>query len=58
MNIFEIILAIIGVSLILFSFLITTKNIESTICFKVLPFFSGCYCVFFAILSSGIIKLG
>lgn len=57
MNIFEIILALIGVALIIFAFMLKTKNVVSTIVFNVFPFISGCYCIFFAILTSGIIKI-
>lgn len=57
MGILEIILAIIGILFIILSFLMNTKNVQSAILFKVVPFLCGCYCVFYAIYSSGIIKI-
>jgi ABC-type Na+ efflux pump permease subunit len=57
MNMFEIILTILGVWQILISFIMHTKNVRSCLVFKIIPFFSGCYCVFYAMLISGIIKI-
>ena len=57
MNILDIILLIVGVFQIIFSFINMTSNIKSSIIYRVIPFFSGCYCVFYSVLNSGMIKL-
>ncbi len=58
MSIFEIILCAIGVLLLLESFLAKTKDIPSTVIFKIIPFFCGAYCVFYSFMMSGFIKIG
>lgn len=57
MNIFEIILVIIGIALIIFSFIVSTKNIISAVIYQIIPFLSGCYCIFFALATSQIITI-
>lgn len=57
-EVLDIILCVIGVFLIVFSFLMNTKNVKSAIWFKVIPFFSGAYCIVYACISSGIIRIG
>jgi cytochrome c oxidase assembly factor CtaG len=57
MNIFEIILTIIGGLFIIYSFIVNTKNTKSELMFQVFPFISGCYCIFFALLTSQILKI-
>lgn len=57
MGILEMILVIIGILFIIISFLMNTRNFQSAILFKVVPFLCGCYCVFYAVYSSGIIKV-
>lgn len=57
MSILEIILCIVGMFFILNAFILNTKNIKSAIFFKVIPFLSGLYCIFFAVYSSGIISI-
>lgn len=54
----DVILCVIGVFLITFSFLMNTKDVLSAIWFKAVPFFSGAYCIVYACISSGIIKIG
>ena len=56
MNVLDIILLIVGAFQIIFSFINNTSNIEASIIYRVIPFFSGCYCVFYSVLNSGIIK--
>ena len=58
MEISDIILCIIGAFLIICSFLTHTKNVQSAIIFKVIPFFSGAYSIVYVCISSGIIKIG
>lgn len=58
MNIFEIILCVIGAWWIIVSFITSTKNIQSAIFYKVIPFICGAYCIFFALYNSGIVKIG
>lgn len=58
MRIYEIILFVIGVFFIIYSFLMNTKNVQSAILFKVIPFFCGVYCAIYACLNSGFIKIG
>ena len=57
MNTLQIILIIIGVWQIVISFTVNTKNFQSALFFKIIPFLSGCYCIFYAILLSGIISI-
>lgn len=57
-EVLDIILCVIGVFLIVFSFLMNTEDVKSAIWFKVIPFFSGAYCIVCACISSGIIKIG
>lgn len=54
----EIILGVIGVFFIVSSFLLNTKSVGSAIFFKVIPFFSGLYCIVYALIQSGVIKIG
>ena len=56
MNILDIILLIVGVFQIIFGLINNTNNIGASIIYRVIPFFSGCYCVFYSVLNSGIIK--
>lgn len=58
MGICEIILLVIGVFFVIYSFLMNTKNIKSAILFRIIPFFCGAYCVIYACLNSGFIKIG
>ena len=58
MNVADIILCIIGILLLLESFLAETKDTKSTIIINIMPFFSGTYCVIYACLNSGFIKIG
>lgn len=58
MGILEVILCIIGVFFIIYSFLMNTKNVKSAILFRVIPFFGGAYCVFYACVASGFVKIG
>lgn len=55
MNIFNIILCIVGVLFIISSLIMDTKNIKSAIIFNVIPFFSGAYCIFYALKLSELI---
>jgi hypothetical protein len=54
---FEIILCAIGIYNIIFVLISKTNNLLSAILFKVIPFFCGAYCIFYACMSSGIIKI-
>ena len=58
MNVFDIILCAIGILLLLESFLAKTKDVPSTIIVKIIPFFSGAYCLIYDCLNSGFIKIG
>ena len=58
MNVFDIILCAIGILLLLESFLAKTKDTKSTIIINIIPFFSGTYCLIYACLNSGFIKIG
>lgn len=55
MNIFNIILLVIGILFIINSFIMNTKGITSAIVFKIIPFFSGAYCIFYALRLSSLI---
>lgn len=57
MNMFEIILFCIGLWFIIFSFISHTKNFKSSFIFKVIPFFCGCYCIFYSLMNNGIINI-
>jgi hypothetical protein len=57
MGVLEIILCIIGAFFIVSSLIVKTENLLSSIFLKVIPFFSGTYCIFYACLSSGVIKI-
>jgi hypothetical protein len=54
---FQIYLIVIGVLQIISIFFINTSGIFYTVLYKVVPFFSGCYCIFYALYDSGIIKI-
>ena len=58
MNVFDIILCAIGILLLLESFLAKTKDTKSTVIINIIPFFSGVYCLIYACLNSGLIKIG
>ena len=58
MNVFDIILCAIGILLLLESFLTKTKDVPSTIIIKIIPFFCGAYCLIYACMNSGFIKIG
>ena len=58
MNVFDIILCEIWILLLLDSFLAKTKDTKSTIIINIIPFFSGAYCLIYACLNSGFIKIG
>ena len=58
MNVFDIILCAIGILLLLESFLAKTKDVPSTIIIKIIPFFCGAYCLIYACMNSGFIKIG
>ena len=55
MDIFNIILLAIGVLFIIGSLIMNTKSVTSAIIFKVIPFFSGAYCIFYALRLSSLI---
>lgn len=57
MNMYEVILCVIGVFFVIGSFLMNTKNVKSAIVFKAIPFLCGVYCIFFAVYSSGLISI-
>lgn len=57
MNVFEIILFCIGLFFIIFAFITNTRNIKSAFIFKAIPFFCGCYCIFYSLMNSGIINI-
>lgn len=57
MNIYEIIIFIIGIGLVVTSILNQTKNIVSAVLLKVFPFFSGLYLMVYALLVSGFISI-
>lgn len=54
----EIILLMIGVYFIIMSFVVNTKNLAYTLLFKILPFFSGSYLVFYFLYISGYVVVG
>lgn len=56
MNVFDIILCIIGMWAIIFSLIVKTESFKGSIIYKVIPFFSGVYCIFYSLYVSGIIK--
>lgn len=58
MTIYEIILCVIGVWFIFTSLIMKTNNIQSAIIAKAILFFSGSYCIFFALYNSGIVRIG
>ncbi|MFR4368924.1 hypothetical protein [Agathobacter rectalis] len=58
MNVFEIILCVVGAWQIIMSFISNTKNVGSAIIYKVIPFASGEFCIFFALYNSGIVRIG
>lgn len=55
MNILTWILIIIGIWQMIFSLLLDAKNVQSKIVFKIIPFFSGMYCIFYALIQSGVL---
>lgn len=57
MDSFEIILFCIGLFFIVSSFSINAKDIISSFIFKAIPFFCGCYCIFYSLMNSGIINI-
>jgi len=58
MNTLEIILCLIGVYNVFIGFIMQTKNIQSTLVFKIIPLFSGLFVIGYALLTSGFIKIG
>ena len=58
MNVFEISLCVVGAWQIIVSFITNTKNVGSAIIYKVIPFASGEFCIFFALYNSGIVRIG
>jgi hypothetical protein len=57
MSIFEYILIGIGVWHVISSFICHTSNAKSSLMFKVIPFFGGCFCIFYALYVSGVISI-
>ena len=57
MDIFEILLILIGCYYILLALIIKSGDVLTSITLKVIPFFSGVYLVFFSLLNSGIIEI-
>lgn len=55
MNAFNITLLIIGVWNIIMSCSMKTKNLQSSILFKVIPLFVGVFCIIYALMLSNII---
>ena len=41
---------------ITFSLIVKTESFKGSIIYKVIPFFSGVYCIFYSLYVSGIIK--
>lgn len=58
MGVFEIILCIIGVYNVIIGFMMETKNLQSTIIFKVIPLFAGLFLIGYACMTSGFIRIG
>lgn len=57
MDSFEIVLFCIGLFFIVSSLTVNTKDIISGFIFKAIPFFCGCYCIFYSLMNSGIINI-
>lgn len=55
MNILTLILIIIGVWQMILSLMLNAENFQSKIVFKVIPFFSGMYCIFYALIQNGVL---
>jgi len=53
----NIILVLIGVYFIIFSFIVSGKNTRSKFVFQVIPFFCGLFCIFYAVLNMGILNI-
>ena len=53
----NVILIAIGLWFIILSLLINTKDVVSAFVFKVIPFFSGLFCIFYAIVNMGILNI-
>lgn len=53
----EIILMVCGIFWIIFSLIINTKNVQSAIFFKVIPFFSGIATIMCAMQLTGLLKI-
>jgi len=53
----DIVLICVGVYIVSFSLIVGCKNIQSKIMFKVVPFFSGMFCIIYAIMNMGIINI-
>lgn len=58
MDILTLILIIIGAWQMVNSLLLSTKNLISRVIFKVIPFFSGMYCIIYALIQSGVLIIG
>ena len=59
MSVFEIILIIIGVCLVIYSLIVNVKGgFLSKMIFKIFPFFAGLFCIAYAFMVSGFIKIG
>ena len=57
MDIFEILLILIGCYYIILALIIKSGDVLTSITLKVIPFFSGVYLVCFSLLNSGIIEI-
>lgn len=57
MDIFTWVLVVIGVWQIVLSLMLEAKNVKSKIVFNVIPFFSGMYCLVYALIQGGILIL-
>lgn len=55
---FKIILGVIGVFFIVGAFLTKTENGVSAVLFNIISFFSGAYCIAYALMQCGVIKIG
>jgi hypothetical protein len=51
----EWILLVVGVWQIIFSFINKTKNVKSSIVYRVIPFYSGMFCIFYVLMIRGMI---
>lgn len=57
MNIFDKVMVMFGIVSMIIGLIVHTKNVQSAIMLKVIPFFSGIYIIFYVLILNNIITI-